>query len=202
MPSMLPKRKGDEINSTASFHGMTTRSKRAKRDYSRTPGASTPAEGANTPVSRQEGGEQEQGDLESQVRQRDRALSIKSSKPVQKHRSYTTLFPKTCTKDLHQSSLQRKQISKLHRANLRALRDFPRTLCTFALPTISDSDDEDYILEPRADSIPTSGQSTPKSSPEPIPSGEDLFGYLAKSPIPSSSSSSSTLLSSFSSDIS
>ena len=82
----------------------------------------------------------------------------------------------------------RLQRSKLHRANLKAKRDFPRTLESLACVSNSDTDSE-YTPISRADSIPTSGQSTPEASPEPI-SNEDLFGLRAKpcSPIPSTPS--------------
>ena len=78
--------------------------------------------------------------------------------------------------------------SKTYRANLKAERDFPRTLESLTCISNSDTDSE-YTPIPLADSVPTSGQSTPEASPEPI-SNEDLFGLLAKpcSPAPSTPS--------------
>lgn len=78
-----------------------------------------------------------------------------------------------------------KQRSKLHRANLRAQRDFPHTLETIASIPDTDSTDSEYTPISRADSTVTSGQSTPEASPEPI-SNEELFGFRAKpvSPAP------------------
>ncbi len=120
--------------------------------------------------------------------------SIRPKDSSQIFRSYTNYFPpepKNPTfrgtidyvTSRHRTSLLKRR-SKLHRANLKALRDFPRTLEDLVVSFNSESD-SDYTLIPRADSIPTSGQSTPESPLEPI-SNEELFGLRARpvSPAP------------------
>lgn len=115
------------------------------------------------------------------------------------HRSWTPHFPtytaKTSTEAYHQAfiryaaqryrDLVHKDRSKLHRANLRAQRDFPFTLQTLAY--LSEDSDSEYIPISRPDSIVTSGQLTPESSPELITKGEELFGFRARpiTPAPS-----------------
>ena len=93
----------------------------------------------------------------------------------------------------------RLQRSKLHRANLKAKRDFPHTLKSLASCPNSDTDSE-YTPISRADSIPTSGQSTPEAPPEPI-SNEDLFGLRAKPCSPAPPTPSTWSLSSDSDDV-
>ena len=147
------------------------------------------------PVASQDGGK----DLEEIV-----PLRPIKPKALPLRRSYTPFFPrqfnshssdfkssKSSTSKLAKPSAAlaritayRLQRSKLHRANLKAKRDFPHTLESLACCPNSDTDSE-YTPISRADSIPTSGQSTPEANPEPI-SNEDLFGLRAKpcSPAP------------------
>lgn len=110
-----------------------------------------------------------------------------------KLRSITAYYPLSSASASREASLQntsrylesqyqttpRKQRSKLHKANLRALRDFPHTLDTLANLATSCDHNSEYTPSYTADSIPTSGQSTPESSPEPI-SNEELFGFRAR----------------------
>ena len=128
-------------------------------------------------------------------------------------RSLTPFFPRTFSfksSNFKSSKLSKSQKSSLfktynlqrskaHRANLKAERDFPHTLESLACISNSDTDSE-YTPIPLADSIPTSGQSTPEASPEPI-SNEDLFGLLAKSCSPAPSTPSLLSLSSDPDDV-
>lgn len=112
-------------------------------------------------------------------------------------RSWTAPIPPTFVNHLtsrqntvryfeHQQATNlRKQRSKLHRANLKAQRDFPHTLESLAHCGGHSNSESEYTPSSLADSNPTSGQSTPESLPEPI-SNEDLFGLRARpiSPVP------------------
>ena len=128
------------------------------------------------------------------------SLKPKDFSVLKKHklRSITPCYPKAPpTNPSYQFTLKyfsderkralRAQRSKLHRRNLRAQRDFPHTLETLSsfAGVAEDSSDTEYNPSIRADSIPTSGQSTPESLPEPI-SNEELFGFRARpvSPVP------------------
>ena len=119
-------------------------------------------------------------------------LRLIKSKNLLFRRSSTLFFPRQSyfkpSKPSSNYKAHRLQRSRLHRANLKAKRDFPYTLESLARVSNSDTDSE-YILISRVGSIPTSGQSSPEAPPEPI-SNEDLFGLRAKpcSPVPSTPS--------------
>ena len=137
-------------------------------------------------------------------RREDRGIRIKSSISLSIPRPSSNLSSSKSSKSKstddkirayfsdREARIRREQRSKLHRRNLKAQRDFPFTLETLAtIPNLSDSGSE-YSSISRSDSVPTSGQSTPEPPPEPIPRGEDLFGYRARpiSPFPSTPSTS------------
>ncbi len=108
--------------------------------------------------------------------------SIKSrDAPGARSRSYTPLIPKTRNKYLQLRVRQRQQRSKLHRANLKAQRDFPYTLKALQqfAAVLEDSSGSEYTPSNRTDSAPTSGLLTPEPQLEPI-SNEDLFGLRAR----------------------
>ena len=195
-----PSHIGEECRQTEVY----TRSKRLRVD-------SPPVASQNVEIASQVANQDDAGSVEKAPEKEapatERGLPVRSIKPtaIPLRRSYTPHFPKAAfftfshskskppkpsTKPSISSHLaaQRLQRSKTYRANLKAKRDFPHTL--EALSQVSNSDtDSEYTPISRADSIPTSGQSTPEAAPEPI-SNEDLFGLRAKpcSPVPSTPS--------------
>ena len=113
-------------------------------------------------------------------------------KPKLSRRSITPHFPRSRSKhctispqialDCAAIAHYHQQTSKVHRANLKARRDFPNTLESLACIPDSATDSE-YSPSSRTDSTPSSGQSTPESILQ-IPSDidVDLFGFQVKTP--------------------
>ena len=127
------------------------------------------------------------------LKKEERPRPIKKPKFPPSYRSITPHFPSSKSKpkgreissqialDCAALAHYHSQTSKSFRANLKAQRDFSFTLESLSHVTDSATDSE-YLPSSHADSIPSSGQSTPKSILQ-IPSDidVDLFGFQAKS---------------------
>ena len=128
--------------------------------------------------------------LNTKATSRSKAMSMPTNRPEFPLCSMTPHFPNSTyfqyrttpnrAARAYYQGLQDQQASKLHRANLKAQRDFPSTL--EAIASLPDgATDSEHTPISLADSIPTSGQSTPEPAVQ-IPSdiNVSLFGLQAK----------------------